>query len=91
MQIPDKAIPRDLLSACEGNRRVPAGHQGSVYFWRRGRAGRREPSHGTGWSDPVFFRAGGGSVGPQIGVSATDFVLLFMNDEAVERADEGQV
>jgi lipid-binding SYLF domain-containing protein len=31
----------------------------------------------------VFFRAGGGSVGWQIGASATDFVLLFMNDEAI--------
>jgi lipid-binding SYLF domain-containing protein len=31
----------------------------------------------------VFFCAGGGSVGPQWGASATDFVLLFMNDEAV--------
>jgi lipid-binding SYLF domain-containing protein len=37
----------------------------------------------AGWSDPVFFRAGGGSVGPQVGASATDIVLLFMNDEAV--------
>jgi lipid-binding SYLF domain-containing protein len=36
-----------------------------------------------GWSDPVFFRAGGGSFGPQVGASATDIVLLFMNDEAV--------
>ena len=31
----------------------------------------------------MFFRAGGPSVGPQWGVSATDFVLLFMNDDAV--------
>lgn len=37
----------------------------------------------AGWSNPVFFRAGGASVGPQIGASATDIVLLFMNDEAV--------
>jgi lipid-binding SYLF domain-containing protein len=37
----------------------------------------------AGWSDPVFFRAGGGSVGAQLGVLATDFVLLFMNDEAM--------
>jgi len=35
----------------------------------------------AGWSDPVFFRTGGRSVGPQVG--ATDIVLLFMNDEAV--------
>ena len=31
----------------------------------------------------MFFRAAGGSLGPQIGVSATDFVLLFMNDDAI--------
>jgi SH3 domain-containing YSC84-like protein 1 len=39
---------------------------------------------GEGWGDPVFFRGGGGSVGPQIGASATDFILLLMNDESVE-------
>jgi lipid-binding SYLF domain-containing protein len=50
-----------------------------------GEGGRGVVSRRTsgGWGDPVFFRAGGGSVGPQIGVSATDFVLLFMNDEAM--------
>ena len=37
-----------------------------------------------GWGDPVFFRVGGGSVGRQIGSSATDFVLLLMNDDSVE-------
>jgi lipid-binding SYLF domain-containing protein len=29
------------------------------------------------------LKAGGGSVGPQIGASATDFVLLVMNDESI--------
>jgi lipid-binding SYLF domain-containing protein len=37
----------------------------------------------AGWSDPVFFRAGGPIAGPQLGVSATDFILLFMNDDEV--------
>jgi lipid-binding SYLF domain-containing protein len=32
---------------------------------------------------PCFLGGGGGSVGWQIGASATDFVLLFMNDEAI--------
>jgi lipid-binding SYLF domain-containing protein len=31
----------------------------------------------------VFFRAGGPSFGEQIGASATDIVLLLMNDDAV--------
>lgn len=46
----------------------------------RGVVSRRSTA---GWSDPVFFRAGGGSVGPQFGASETDIVLLFMDDEAI--------
>ncbi len=37
----------------------------------------------SGWGNPVFIR-GGGSVGPQIGASSTDYFLLLMNDESVE-------
>ena len=32
-----------------------------------------------GWSAPVYLDMAGGSVGAQIGVQSTDFVLLFMN------------
>ena len=32
----------------------------------------------------MFIRGGGGSVGPQIGASSTDYFLLLMNDESVE-------
>jgi lipid-binding SYLF domain-containing protein len=54
-------------------------------FFIGGEGGRGVVSRHTsaGWSNPVYFRAGGGSVGPQIGASATDIVLLFMNDDAV--------
>ena len=37
-----------------------------------------------GWSAPAFFNLGGGSIGLQIGASSTDFILLFMNEHAVE-------
>jgi lipid-binding SYLF domain-containing protein len=36
-----------------------------------------------GWSAPAFFKLGGASVGLQIGASKTDFVLLFMNEDAI--------
>jgi lipid-binding SYLF domain-containing protein len=36
-----------------------------------------------GWSAPAFFDLTGGSIGLQIGASSTDYVLLFMNEEAV--------
>ena len=32
----------------------------------------------------MFIRGGGGSVGPQIGASSTDYFLLLMNDESLE-------
>jgi SH3 domain-containing YSC84-like protein 1 len=83
MQAPDKSIPRDLLARAKAIAVFPQVIKAS--FVVGGEGGRGVVSHRTtkGWGDPVFFRAGGGSVGWQIGASATDFVLLFMNDEAM--------
>ena len=84
MQAPDKGIPQDLIARAKAIVVFPQVIKAS--FVIGGEGGRGVVSHRTsaGWSDPVFFRGGGGSFGPQIGVTATDFVLLFMNDEAVE-------
>ena len=83
MQAPDKSIPRDLLARAKAIAVFPQVIKAS--FVVGGEGGRGVVSHRTtkGWSEPVFFRAGGGSVGWQIGATATDFVLLFMNDEAM--------
>jgi len=83
MDAPDKAIPQDLLARAKAIAVFPRVIKAA--FLVGGEGGRGVVSRRTdaGWSDPVFFRAGGGSVGPQLGVSATDFVLLFMNDDAV--------
>ena len=37
----------------------------------------------SGWSGPAFITITGGSVGLQIGAAKTDFILLFMNDDAI--------
>ena len=83
MQTPDKAIPQDLLKRAKAIAVFPQVRKAA--FFVGGEGGRGVISRRTtkGWSDPVFFRAGGGSFGPQIGASETDIVLLFMNDEAV--------
>ena len=83
MKTPDKAIPRELLEHAKAVAVFPQVIKAA--FFVGGEGGRGVVSRRTraGWSDPVFFRAGGGSVGPQIGASATDIVLLFMNDEAI--------
>jgi SH3 domain-containing YSC84-like protein 1 len=83
MQTPDKAIPRDLLARAKAVAVFPQVVKAAFFIGAEG--GRGVVSHRISgrWSNPVFFRAGGGSVGLQIGASATDIVLLFMNDEAV--------
>ena len=83
MQAPDKSIPRDLLSRAKAVAVFPQVIKASFVVGGEGGRGVVSRRTSTGWGDPVFFRAGGGSVGWQIGATATDFVLLFMNDEAM--------
>jgi lipid-binding SYLF domain-containing protein len=83
MQVPDKSIPRDLLAHAKAIAVFPQVIKASFVVGGEGGRGVVSRRTSTGWSDPVYFRAGGGSVGWQIGATATDFVLLFMNDEAM--------
>jgi SH3 domain-containing YSC84-like protein 1 len=83
MQVPDKSIPRDLLAHAKAIAVFPQVIKASFVVGGEGGRGVVSRRTSAGWSDPVFFRASGGSVGWQIGASATDFVLLFMNDDAV--------
>ncbi len=83
MQAPDKSIPRDLLARAKAIAVFPQVIKASFVIGGEGGRGVVSRRTSSGWSDPVFFRAGGGSVGWQIGASATDFVLLLMNDEAM--------
>lgn len=85
MSTPDKAIPKKILDEAEAVGVCPGVLKAGILIVG-GRGGscaisRRIPH---GWSAPAFFKLGGGSFGPQIGASSTDFVLLFMNDGAVK-------
>src|SRR3989304_2860658 len=88
MQTPDKAIPNDLLAraACIGI--IPSVKKVAIGFGGRHGAGfvlcRKNKGKGP-WGPPSGFSMSGGSFGLQLGFSATDFVLLFMNADGVEK------
>jgi lipid-binding SYLF domain-containing protein len=88
LDTPDSGIPKDLLdkSVCIGI--IPSvkkfafgigGRYGAGYALCRKNNGRGP------WGAPSAFTLGGGSVGFQLGFSATDYVLLFMNQGGMEK------
>ena len=86
MQIPDKSIPLDLFTKASCVVIVPdlkkgafvvGGKYGRGYFSCRKKQG--------GWSAPGAVRVEGGSVGFQIGATASDLVMLVMNSRGVDR------
>ena len=83
MNVPDKAIPQNLLDKAEAVAVFEVLKAGFIVGGRTGHGviSRRVPG---GWSAPAFYNLNGGSFGLQIGASKTYLVLLFMNTGAVD-------
>lgn len=79
----EKSIPRDLLDKAEAVAVFPGVLKGGFIVGGRGGSGVISRRVAGGWSAPAFFDLGGGSIGLQIGVASTDYILLFMNETAV--------
>jgi lipid-binding SYLF domain-containing protein len=80
----EKSIPRDLLDRAEAVAVFPSVLKAGFILGGRGGSGVISRRVAGGWSAPAFFDLGGGSIGLQIGASSTDYILLFMNENAVE-------
>jgi lipid-binding SYLF domain-containing protein len=80
----EKSIPQDLLDKAEAVAVFPGVLKGGLIVGGRGGSGVISRRVAGGWSVPAFFDLGGGSVGLQIGVASTDYILLFMNTHAVD-------
>jgi SH3 domain-containing YSC84-like protein 1 len=83
MRSPDKSVPRGLLKRAKAVAVFPGVVKAGFMVGAEGGRGVVTRRTVAGWGDPIFFRAGGPSFGAQIGVSAADIVLVFMNDDAV--------
>lgn len=88
--IPEKSIPPALLDNAAAVAVIPhvvkAGFVvGGRYGW-----GVLAVRQRNGWSPPTFVSITGGSLGWQIGVEATDVILVFKNRESVDRLSAGK-
>jgi SH3 domain-containing YSC84-like protein 1 len=86
MSARDKSIPQDLLDKAECVVVVPALKAGAFIVgakYGKGFIACRRKS-GIGWSAPGAIRIEGGSFGLQAGGSASDIVMLVMNDQGVK-------
>lgn len=86
MQMPDKAIPSDLLSKCAAVAIFPYVLKGGFFVGARfGRGVILAHNPRTGkWKPPAFFTIGGGSFGLQFGAQAIDLILVIMNERGLE-------
>ena len=80
----EKSIPGDLLDRAEAVAVFPGVIKAGFIVGGRGGRGVISRRVAGGWGAPAFFDLAGGSIGLQIGASSTDFILLFMNEHAVE-------
>jgi lipid-binding SYLF domain-containing protein len=86
MATPDKGIPRDLFDKAQCIVIVPdliKGAFGVGGKYGRGYASCRYAAHG--WSSPAAIAIEGGSFGLQLGGSATDVIMLVMNQNGMNR------
>jgi lipid-binding SYLF domain-containing protein len=92
MQMPETGIPNDLMSRAEAVAVIPHVVKGA--FGVGGEYGKGLVSHRLDngrWSPPSFITIGGGSFGLQLGVEATDLVLIFTSRDGFKGLLDGKV
>jgi lipid-binding SYLF domain-containing protein len=83
---PDSNIPKSLIGKAQCVVVVPRLMKGAFLFggkYGRGFAACRKTA--TTWSSPAAIAIEGGSFGPQLGESATDLIMLVMNQRGMTR------
>jgi lipid-binding SYLF domain-containing protein len=82
---PESSIPQDLLNHADAIAVIP--NVVKAAFGVGGRHGKgivAHRLHDGSWGAPGFIEVSGGSFGLQIGVSVTDVILVFTNDDGLK-------
>ena len=92
MGAPDQSIPEALLKKAVGIAVIPHVVKGA--FGIGGRYGKglvAQRNADGGWGTPLFIQISGGSFGLQLGVEATDVVMVFTNREGIQPLLKGKL
>ncbi|ATB60662.1 hypothetical protein NY98_10255 [Xanthomonas citri pv. fuscans] len=91
MKIPEQAIPDKLLDEARAIVVIPDTLKaGLVIGGRRGHGLMSMKNPDGSWSQPVFVKLTGGSIGFQAGVQSSDVVLVFRNDRSLDNIVNGK-
>jgi lipid-binding SYLF domain-containing protein len=92
MNIPENSVPEELMARAHGIAVIPHVVKGAFGVggqWGKGLMSQRRED--GSWSAPAFIEIGGGSFGFQIGVQASDIVLVFTDEDGIKGILKGKV
>jgi lipid-binding SYLF domain-containing protein len=92
MAIPESSIPDELMEHAKGIAVIPHVVKGAFGFggqWGKGLAAQRREN--GDWSAPAYVQITGGSFGLQLGVEATDLILVFTDESGMKPLLKGKV
>ena len=92
MGVPESSIPDELMERAHGIMVIPHVVKGAFGFggqWGRGLASQRRED--GSWTAPAYIQITGGSFGLQLGVQATDLVLVFTDENGMKPMLKGKV
>ncbi len=91
-KIPEQGIPDKLLDEGRAIVVIPDTLKvGLVVAGRRGHGLMSVKNPDGAWSQPVFVKLTGGSIGFQAGVQSADVVMVFRNDRNLENIVNGKI
>lgn len=92
MQVPEEGIPNELMERAEAVAVIPHVVKGAFGIGGEYGKGLVSQRRADGkWSAPSYIKIGGGNIGLQLGVEATDLILVFTDQNGFKGLLDGKV